>query len=307
MGTPQFAVPSLQALVEGGYEVVGVYTQPDKKAGRGQQPISPPVKQLALSLGLEVIQPDSLKDDEAVGRLQGFKPDLIVVAAFGKILPREVLVIPRFGCLNVHPSLLPRHRGPSPVAAAILSGDTVTGVTIMLLDEGVDSGPVLSQRVVPMLEDDTTESLTLRLAGVGAQLLVETIPPWVEGRIVPKAQDESQVSYSGVLDRGAGEIDWRLSATELWRRIRAFHPWPGSYTWWQGKRLKVLKAVPLDIGLSALPGEVVALSAGLPAAVGVGTGTGILGLISVQLEGRRQMSAAEFVRGHRDFVGSRLV
>lgn len=193
------------------------------------------------------------------------------------------------------------------MAAAILSGDAVTGVTIMLLDEGVDSGPIISQREVPILEDDTTESLTSRLAVVGAQLLIETIPLWVEGRIVPKAQDESKASYSSVLDKGVGEINWHLSATELWRRIRAFHPWPGSYTWWQGKRLKILKAVPLDIGLSAAPGEVVALPEGLPAAVGVGTGGGILGLISVQLEGKRQMSAEEFVRGHRDFVGSRLI
>lgn len=306
MGTPQFAVPSLQALVEGGYDVVAVYTQPDRKAGRGQRPVSSPIKQLALSLGLEVVQPDSLRDAEAVGRLKEFKPELVVVAAFGKILPREVLVTPKFGCLNVHPSLLPRHRGPSPVAAAILNGDAVTGVTIMLLDEGVDSGPILNQREVPLLEDDTTESLTSRLAEVGARLLIETVPLWVEGKIVPKAQDESQASYSTVLSREAGEIDWRLSATELWRRVRAFHPWPGSYTWWKGKRLKVLGVVPLDIKLSAEPGEVVALPRGLPAAVGVATGKGILGLVSVQLEGKRQMSAEEFVRGHRDFVGSRL-
>ncbi len=293
--------------MERGYEVVAVYTQPDKRGGRGQRPISSPVKQLALSLGLEVVQPDSLKDAGAVERLQGLKPELIVVAAFGKILPREVLAIPRFGCLNVHPSLLPRHRGPSPVAAAILSGDAATGVTIILLDEGVDSGPILSQREAPIMDDDTTESLTARLAGVGAQLLVETVPLWVEGRIAPKAQDESQASYSSVLDKEAGEIDWRLSAVELWRRVRAFHPWPGSYIWWRGKRLKVLKAVPLDIGLSAEVGEVVALPKGLAAAVGVGTGKGILGLIAVQPEGKRQMSAEEFVRGHRDFVGSRLL
>lgn len=306
MGTPQFAVPSLQALVREGYDVVAVYTQPDKGAGRGQRPISSPVKQMALSLGLEVVQPGTLKDAGSVARLRGFAPDLIVVAAFGKILPPEVLAIPRFGCLNVHPSLLPRYRGPAPVAAAILSGEAVTGVTIILLDEGVDSGPILNQREVTILEDDTTESLTSRLAEVGAQLLIETVPLWVEGRIAPQAQDESRASYSSLLDKEAGEIDWRLPATELWRRVRAFHPWPGSYTWWRGKRLKVLKVVPLDIGLSAQPGEVVVLPAGLPAVVGVGTGKGVLGLVTVQPEGKRQMSAEEFVRGHRDFVGSRL-
>lgn len=306
MGTPEFAVPSLRALAGAGYDIVAVYTQPDRRSGRGLRLTFSPIKQLALSLGIEVVQPDSMRDPEVVQRLSSYAPEIIVVAAFGKILPPEVLALPPFGCLNVHPSLLPRHRGPSPIAAAILSGDAVTGVTIMLLDEGVDSGPILNQREVPILEDDTTGSLTTRLAEAGAQLLIETIPLWLNRQIEPKPQDESQATYSGLISKGTGEIDWQRSAVELWRQIRAFEPLPGSYTWWKGKRLKLCKAVPLEIALHAEPGEVVALPAGLPAVVGVGTGRGVLGLISVHPEGKRRMSAEEFIRGQRDFVGSKL-
>lgn len=307
MGTPQFAVPSLRAVVEGGYDVVAVYTQPDRKAGRGQRLTFSPVKEAALSLGLEVVQPESLKDAGVVKHLSSYAPEVIVVAAFGKILPAEVLALPKFGCINVHPSLLPRHRGPSPVAAAILNGDETTGVTIMLLDEGVDSGPILSQQEVPILEDDTTGSLTARLAEIGARLLTETLPLWIEGKIIPESQDESQASYSRPIGKEAGKVDWQLPAVEIWRRVRAFEPSPGSYTWWKGKRLKLCKVVPLEVALHADPGEVVVLPRGLPAVVGVGTGRGILGLISVHPEGKRQMSAEDFIRGQRDFVGSRLL
>jgi len=307
MGTPAFAVPSLRALVEGGYDVVAVYTQPDRKAGRGQRLTFSPVKEVALSLGLEVVQPESLKNAGVVKHLSSYAPEVIVIAAFGKILPAEVLALPRFGCVNVHPSLLPRHRGPSPVAAAILNGDETTGVTIMLLDEGVDSGPILSQQEAPILEDDTTGSLTARLAEVGARLLIETLPLWIKGKIAPKSQDESQATYSSVVGKEAGRVDWQLPAVEIWRRVRAFEPSPGSYTWWKGKRLKLCKVVPLEVALQAEPGEVVVLPRGLSAGVGVGTGRGILGLISVHPEGKRQMSVEEFIRGQRDFVGSKLL
>lgn len=307
MGTPAFAVPSLRALVEEGYDVVAVYTQPDKRAGRGQRLTFSPVKEVALSLGLEVVQPESLKNAGVVRHLSSYAPEVIVIAAFGKILPAEVLALPRFGCVNVHPSLLPRYRGPSPVAAAILNGDETTGVTIMLLDEGVDSGPILSQQEVPILEDDTTGSLSARLAEVGARLLIETLPLWIKGKIVPKSQDESQASYSGLVGKEAGRVDWQLPAVEIWRRVRAFEPSPGSYTWWKGKRLKLCKVVPLEVALQAEPGDVVVLPRGLSAVVGVGTGRGILGLISVHPEGKRQMSVEEFIRGQRDFVGSKLL
>jgi len=287
--------------------VVAVYTQPDKRAGRGQRLTFSPVKEVALSLGLEVVQPESLKNAGVVRHLSSYAPEVIVIAAFGKILPAEVLALPRFGCVNVHPSLLPRYRGPSPVAAAILNGDETTGVTIMLLDEGVDSGPILSQQEVPILEDDTTGSLSARLAEAGARLLIETLPLWIKGKIVPKSQDESQASYSGLVGKEAGRVDWQLPAVEIWRRVRAFEPSPGSYTWWKGKRLKLCKVVPLEVALQAEPGDVVVLPRGLSAVVGVGTGRGILGLISVHPEGKRQMSVEEFIRGQRDFVGSKLL
>jgi len=306
MGTPEFAVPSLEALLSSTYQVVAVYTRPDSKAGRGQAVTLSPVKQLALSQGLKVVQPSSLKVAGTVEELARFAPDLIVVAAFGQILPAAVLDLPKFCCLNVHPSLLPRHRGASPIATAILQSDEVTGVTIMLLDAGMDTGPVLSQREVSISADDTTGSLAVKLAQVGAQLLMETLPLWIDGRIKPQPQDESRASYSKVISKGDGEIDWRLSTLELWRRVRAFDPWPGCYAWWRGKRLKLCKVVPLYGEKSGEPGEVIALSPPAPATVGVKTGDGVLGLLRVQLEGKREVSAEEFVRGQRDFIGSRL-
>ncbi|MCX6009320.1 MAG: methionyl-tRNA formyltransferase [Chloroflexi bacterium] len=306
MGTPEFAVPSLAALLRSSYQVVAAYTQPDKKAGRGQSVAFSPVKQLALSQGLEVVQPDSLKVAGTVEKLASFAPDLMVVAAFGQILPPEVLALPKFGCLNVHPSLLPRYRGASPIATAILQGDEITGVTIMLLDVGLDSGPILSQREVSISADDTTGSLTIKLAQTGAQLLMETLPLWIDGRIQAQPQEESRASYSKVITKDDGEMDWRLPALDLWRRVRAFDPWPGCYAWWRGKRLKLDKVVPLYGEKSGEPGKVIALSPSAPATVGVETGDGVLGLLRVQLEGKREMSAEEFVRGQRDFIGSNL-
>jgi methionyl-tRNA formyltransferase len=306
MGTPEFAVPSLAALLRSSYQVVAAYTQPDKKAGRGQSVAFSLVKQLALSQGLEVVQPDSLKVAGTVEKLASFAPDLMVVAAFGQILPPEILALPKFGCLNVHPSLLPRYRGASPIATAILQGDEITGVTIMLLDVGLDSGPILSQREVSISADDTTGSLAVKLAQAGAQLLMETLPLWIDVRIQAQPQEESRASYSKVITKGDGETDWRLPALDLWRRVRAFDPWPGCYAWWRGKRLKLGKVVPLYGEKSGEPGKVIALSPPAPATVGVETGDGVLGLLRVQLEGKHEMSAEEFVRGQREFIGSNL-
>ncbi|OGN95010.1 MAG: methionyl-tRNA formyltransferase [Chloroflexi bacterium RBG_13_50_10] len=307
MGTPDFAVPSLETLIRSTYQVVAVYTQPDRQAGRGRAVTLSPIKQLALSQRLEVVQPDSLKASSAIDRLNSFTPDLIVVAAFGQILPPEVLALPKFGCLNVHPSLLPRYRGASPVATAILQGDEVIGVTIMLLDAGMDTGPILSQKEVPISAEDTTGSLTVKLAQTGAQLLMETLPLWIDGSIKPRPQDDRQASYSKVIAKSDGEMDWRRSTVELWRRVRAFDLWPGCYTLWQGKRLKIGEAVPLDRGKTGEPGKVVRLPQPGPAAVGIETADGVLGLIRVQLEGKREMSVEEFVRGHREFIGSHLL
>lgn len=303
MGTPQFAVVILKSLLRSPYHVLAVYTQPDKPMGRGREVAWSPVKKLAGEHEIPIIQPKTLKSMEVVKELASFKPELIIVAAFGHILPEEVLSLPKFGCLNVHPSLLPRHRGPSPIAASILQGDQLTGVTLILMDEGMDTGPILAQRRVSISPEDTTGSLTEKLAELGAGLLLETLPKWLDGELKPQAQDESQATYSRVITSEDGKIDWRLPAEELWRRIRAYNPWPGCYTWWQGKRLKIHEAAPLSEAGNGGIGKVIALP---PASVGVVTGRGVLELCQVQLEGKRQMRADEFVRGQRSFIGSIL-
>ncbi len=306
MGTPEFAVPIMEFLLRAQYQIVAVYTQPDRRVGRGQQIAFCAGKRLALARGLPVIQPENMRQPKILEQLAGFDPKLIVVAAFGHILTPEILTLPKFGCLNVHPSLLPRHRGPSPVAAAILHGDEVTGVTIMLMDTGLDTGPILAQREVPISVEDTTGSLTVKLARVGADLLMETLPPWLQGKIKPQHQEESQATYSKIINKQDGEIDWHLSASELWCRIRAFNPWPGCYTWWQGKRLKITKAMPLTGSGDGEEGRVITLPSPSPLTVGANTGGGVLGLQRLQLEGKREMSVDEFVRGHTGFIGGLL-
>jgi methionyl-tRNA formyltransferase len=304
MGTPQFAVTILESLLRSSYQVLAVYTQPDKPAGRGRPVVFPPVKKLALERQIPVIQPETFKSSEVMERLASFQPELIVVAAFGCILPQEVLSLPKFACLNVHPSLLPRHRGPSPVANTILCGDELTGVTIMVMDAGLDTGPILAQKKVGISFMDTTGSLSSKLADTGAALLLETLPKWLGGELKPQAQDESQATYSKLITSKDGEIDWHLSALELWRMVRAYNPWPSCYTWCQGKRLKIHKAIPLGDVREREIGEVIALAE--QPGVGVVTKQGILGLCQVQLEGKREMSAGDFVRGKRDFIGSVL-
>ena len=305
MGTPEFAVPSLEHLILNQYQVEAVYTQPDRAAGRGRFMVSSPVKRAAMEWGLPVLQPANLKDTEAVAQLAGFKPDVIVVAAFGQKLPQSVLDIPAHQCINIHPSLLPRHRGASPVAAAILAGDEFTGVSIMLMGAGLDTGPVLAQAQVPISEHDSTGSLTAKLSLIAAQLLLEVLPRWVGGEITPRSQDEAGVTYSGEFSKNDGEIDWQLPAVDIWRRVRAFQPWPGCYTTLQGKQLKIIEALPLpDEGTSRI-GQAVALDRG-EAAFGVDTGKGILGVLKVQLEGKRAMSAEEFLRGQRQLIGTIL-
>ncbi|MBN1152516.1 MAG: methionyl-tRNA formyltransferase [Dehalococcoidia bacterium] len=304
MGTPYFGVPVLQSLVAASCDVVGVYTRPDRPAGRGRQPAPSPVKVAALAAGLSVWEPDSLRGDVAVESLRTLKPDLVVVAAFAYLLPPEVLQIPAYGCLNVHPSLLPRHRGPSPVAAALLNGDAETGVSIMLMDSGLDTGPVLSQERVTIGEDDTTGSLTELLAERGAALLLKTIDAWRAGRLTPVPQEEPDATYSSRISAADGLLDWSLSAAFLSRQVRAYQPWPGSHTIWKGQRLKVLRAAPVLLTTGEAHGTVIELSR--PFRVGVSAGDGVLALSRLQLEGKREISAEEFVRGHRDFVGARL-
>ena len=308
MGTPEFAVPSLERLREASYEIIAVYTQPDKPAGRGQKQIPSAVKRVAESYGLSVLQPPTLKRPEERERIAELCPDIIVVAAFGEILPSSILQIPRQGCLNVHPSLLPRHRGASPVANAILSGDAVSGVSIMLMDKGMDTGPVLTQEKVPVSSEDTTASLTAQLSHRGADLLIRTLPQWVESKITPQAQDDKEATYSRIITKQDGEINWHLTAIALERGVRAFYPWPGCYTRWQGKLLKIMAATPLSINRSDKPGQVVIIeSPAFPQPLaGVQTGEGVLGLREVQLEGKRPLKIADFCRGQKGFIGDLL-
>lgn len=307
MGTPGFAVPSLEALfADTLYDVVAVYTQPDRESGRGRQLSSSPVKELALSRGIEVAQPVTLKDKSVVDHIVNLKPDLIVVAAYGRIITHEILSIPQLGCINVHPSLLPRYRGSSPIVEPILQGDQVTGVTIMLLDKGMDTGPILAQKEVPVSDEDTAGSLTEKLACIGAGLLMQTLPRWIEGKITPQPQDDGKASYTRIINKEDGEIDWHLTALDIWRRVRAFNPWPGSYTRWQGKLLRIIEAVPSSSKNPAEEGRVIALKQERKSDIAVGTGDGFLYLVKVQLEGKRVMTADEFARGQRDFIGSRL-
>jgi methionyl-tRNA formyltransferase len=301
MGTPQFAVVILESLLQNSYQVLAVYTQPDRAAGRGRPVVFPAVKKLALERQIPIIQPETFESSEILDRLTSFQPELIVVTAFGFVLPPKVLSLPKFACLNVHPSLLPRHRGPSPVANAILCGDELTGVTIMLMDAGLDTGPILAQEKVGISFVDTTGSLGAKLADVGARLLLQTLPRWLGADLKPQAQDESQATYSKLITGKDAEIDWHLSALELWRMVRAYNPWPGCHTWCQGKRLKIHEAVPLGDGKNGEIGKVIALAE--QPEIGVVTKKGILGLCQIQMEGKREMPASEFVRGKRDFIG----
>jgi len=296
MGSPEFALPTLRELAAH-YTVVGVVTQPDRPAGRGQKLTPPPVKVLAQSLGLPVIQPEKLRQPEAMAQLQAWQPDLIVVAAFGQILRQNVLDLPTYGCLNVHASLLPRWRGAAPIQAALLHGDKETGVTIMKMDAGVDTGPILSQRREPIREDDNAATLSQRLAELGAQLLLETLPDYLAGRITPQPQDERLATYAPMLKKEDGRLDWHLPAEALVRKVQAFTPWPGAYLEFRGLPLKVLRAHAVATE-RLRPGQRGVLE-GRPA---LGTAQGSLVLDEVQPAGKRPMAGSDFLRGARDWV-----
>lgn len=295
MGSPDFAVPVLRRLSEQ-YRVVGVVTQPDRPAGRGRVLTPPPVKMLALELGIEVIQPEKLRVPEAQTRLQVWAPDLIVVAAFGQILRKSVLELARYGCINVHASLLPRWRGAAPIQAAILHGDQFTGASIMVMDPGIDTGPVLTQCKVEILPDDTTGTLSERLAEQGADLLIETLPGYLDGSILPNPQDNEQATYAAMLSKEDGLLDFTLTAETLERRVRGLSPWPGAYMQWQGQALKVHKARIAESDQK--PAGLRCVVDGLP---GVATAQGCLVLEEVQPAGKRPMSGKDFLRGVRDW------
>lgn len=296
MGSPEFAVPTLQALAEA-YPVVGVVTQPDKPAGRGRKPTPPPVKRIAEALGLPVMQPRRLRAPEAYEQLAAWQPDLIVVAAYGQILRPNVLALPRYGCINVHASLLPRWRGASPIQHAILHGDAETGITIMLMDEGMDTGPILTQEALPIAPDDTAGTLSPKLSALGARLLLETLPGYLAGDIQPRPQPEEGVTYAPLLKKEDGRLDFTEPAAALARRVRAFNPWPGTFTEWQGKLLKIHRAHAAPQP-SPGAGERLVVE-GRPA---IGTGEGVLVLDEVQPAGKKPMPGEVFLRGARGWA-----
>jgi methionyl-tRNA formyltransferase len=301
MGSPDFAVPILRRLTEQ-YPVVGVVTQPDRPSGRGRALTPPPIKLLADELGLPVIQPERLKDPAAMQQLQVWQPDLIVVAAFGQILRRPVLDLPPHGCVNVHASLLPRWRGAAPIQAALLHGDRETGVTIMCMDPGVDTGPLLAQQVLPIQSNDTAATLSERLSRLGAELLLDTLPGYLSGKLTPQAQDESCATYAPQLKKEDGELDFTQPAEALERRVRAFNPWPGAYTQWQGQPLKILRAhvAESDTGQTTVTAGQRCIVQKRPA---VGTSNGLLVLDEVQPAGKKPMPGKAFLAGNRDWAG----
>ncbi|MGN6755962.1 MAG: methionyl-tRNA formyltransferase [Thermomicrobiales bacterium] len=304
LGTPAFALPPLQALHRSPLtEVVLVVTQPDRPAGRGRRLAPSAVKEFALSAQLPLFTPERLRGEAVITRLREANADLFVIAAYGQLLRPAVLAMPRFGCLNVHPSLLPRHLGPAPVAAAILAGDEETGVTIMLTDAGMDTGPVLAQRRLPLPPDATTASLTPALFEAGADLLLETIPPWVSGAITPRPQDEQQVTVSRLFTQDDGWLDWTLPASVLERRVRALNPWPRTATTGPMGRLLVLAARARAGEDDTLPGTV---QRGEHDEFLVTTGAGSLQLELVQAEGRKPVAGAVYLAAHPALAGARL-
>ncbi len=293
MGTPAYGVPSLEALIANGYEVVGVFTQPDKPVGRGNRVQISAVKECALKHGIAVYQPKKMRLD-GLPDLMALKPDLCVTAAFGQILSQENLDVPRMGTVNVHASLLPRYRGSSPINWCLINGETVTGVTTMMTDQGMDTGDILLQRETPITQADTVETLTERLAKIGAELLIETLRRIEQGDCPRVKQDNGQMSYYPLLKKEMGEIDWTLSAKEIVNRVRGLTPWPGVYTYVNDEVLKIHRAEAIEG--AGEPGDI--LTADAKNGLTVATGKGVLRVLELQAQGGKRMNASDYLRGH---------
>ncbi|MCH5280634.1 MAG: methionyl-tRNA formyltransferase [Lachnospiraceae bacterium] len=302
MGTPDFAVGPLEAIIQAGHQVSVVVTQPDKPKGRSKELIPSPVKQCAMDHGIPVLTPARIKTEEAVRELAQYPADIGVVAAFGQILSEEILSMPKFGCINIHASLLPKYRGAAPIQWSIIEGEAETGVTIMQMDKGLDTGDILFQEKVPILPEETGESLFDKLAATGASLIVDALEKIEKGEVSPIKQEEEKSSYAKMLKKETGRIDFSKSAVELERLVRGLYPWPSAYTFYQGKQLKIWKS-EADLSISGQPGKVERVTKD---AVYVGTKEGCLVIKELQLEGKKRMSAKEFLLGKSLEAGEML-
>jgi len=307
MGTPTFSIPTLTSLIDSGENVVAVVTRPDAPRGRGQRLSPPDAKAEAERRGVHVLQPSDANDPGFIKTLRSLNPEIIVVAAYGKILPKEIITLPIHGCINLHPSLLPKYRGPSPIQWAVLRGEKKTGVTIMRLNESMDAGPILLQKEAAIGEDETAEELGARLSTIGAELMVEAVKAIGQGKAVYRDQNDKEATYAPFITKGEGEIDWNKSAEEIRNRIRGLLPWPGAFTFINGKRIKIIKGKvekstqSLEAGRSAAPGTITGVS---HEGIRVATGRDDLVIHELQEEGKRETNAREFLLGHKISVGT---
>jgi len=301
MGTPQFAVEPLRALAEAGHDIAGVVTRTDKPAGRGRTLTAPPVKRIAQELGLDVFQPKRIREPEFIEILRKMDPEAIIVAAYGQILPKEILTLPKFGCINIHASLLPAYRGAAPINWAIIRGEHETGNTIMQMDEGMDTGAILMQESLPIGPEDTAGAMTEKLASLGAKLIIKALPLLASEKLTLIAQDGTKATMAPLLKKGDGLIDWDLSAREIHNRVRGLSPWPGAYSYLDKKMVKLIATGVLDG--TGEPGLLYERDKNTLAA---GTGSGLLRILSIQPEGKKPMTAGEFMRGHRGIEGKKF-
>lgn len=295
MGTPDFAVGALEAIIQAGHEVTAVVTQPDKPKGRSGQMQFPPVKECAVKYGIPVFQPRKVKEPEAVAELRRYEADIFVVAAFGQILSKEILEMPRLGCVNIHASLLPKYRGAAPINWVIIDGEKETGVTIMQMNEGLDTGDMLTKTIVPIEEKETAESLFDKLAQAGARLIVETLPKLEKGEITPIPQDDTQSCYAKIMKKSLGKIDWCMDAVSIERLVRGLNSWPSAYTFFEGKSLKLWRCDVLEESCTEAPGTIIRVSKD---SIDVATGNGIIRILELQLEGKKRMDTKSFLLGN---------
>ena len=303
MGTPDFAVPALEKLIEAGHKITAVVTQPDRQRGRGKEVLYSPVKECALKHDIPVFQPVKIKSPEAVAQLRTYQADIFVVAAFGQILSKEILEMPRYGCVNIHASLLPKYRGAAPIQWAVINGEDKTGVTIMQMDEGLDTGDIIVQREVLIAQEETGESLFEKLSVLGADLLVETLDGIWRDDVVKRKQDASLSTYARMLKKEDGRIDWSRTSKQIEQQIRGMNSWPSAYTMWNGKTLKIWKAQWNQSVHAHAPGTILTVE---KESISIACGEGVIKILELQLEGKKRMPVKDFLLGYHMEEGSRL-